>query len=84
MMSYGYSKTITPTPSGAWSWSVRDPHQQRLASGTDTSQGAADLAAAAALATHLVLAGVLRDDGEPMSGNEDVDSDNAAPSNVAD
>jgi len=83
-MGYGYSKTVTPTPSGAWSWSVLDPHQQRLASGTDTSQDAADLAAADALATQLVLAGVLRDDGEPMSGYWDVDNDNTAASNVAD
>jgi hypothetical protein len=56
MMSYGYSKTIAPTPHGEWSWSVRDPHQQRLASGTNTSHDAADLAAADALCTQLVLA----------------------------
>lgn len=81
---YGYSKTITLTPSGAWSWSVLDPHQQRLASGTDTSQDAANLSAATALATQLVLAGELRDDGEPMSGYWDVDNDNAVASNVTD
>jgi len=83
-MSYGYSKTITQTPNGAWSWSVLDPHQQRLASGTDASQDDAHLAAADALATQLVLAGVLRDDGEPMSGYWDVDNDNTATSNVTD
>jgi hypothetical protein len=81
---YGYSKTITQTPSGAWSWSVLDPHQQPLVSGTDADQETAQEAAADALATHLVLAGVLRDDGEPMSGYWDVDNDNAAPPNVAD
>jgi|GEM_PF-4734011 len=83
-MGYGYLKTITQTPSGEWSWSVLDPHQQRLASGTDANQDAAHLAAAAALVTQLVLVGVLRDDGEPMSGYWDVDNDNTAPSNVAD
>lgn len=30
----------------------------------------------------LVLAGELRDDGEPMTGYDEVDNDNAAPSNV--
>jgi len=81
---YGYSKTITQTPSGAWSWSVLDPHQQHLASGTDTNQDAAQEAAATALATQLVLAGELRDDGEPMTGDWDVDNDNAAPSDTGD
>jgi len=83
-MGYGYSKTITQTSNGEWSWSVLDPHQQRLASGTDAHQDAAQEAAADALATQLVLAGELRDDGEPMSGYPDVDNDNAAPAHTGD
>lgn len=48
------------------------------------SQQAAQTMASTERSIRLVLAVELRDDGEPMTGYDDVDNDNAAPSNVAD
>lgn len=77
---------IDQTPSGEWSWAVLNPLRQSVASGTAyaTRQDAMDAAANGYRAIRQVLAGRLRTDGEPMSGYDDVDNENAAPSNADD
>ena len=78
--------TLHQASDGRWSWSVLNRHQQSVGRGEGyATQEEAALAAASGQRTiRRVMAGELRDDGEPMTGYADVDNDIAAPSNILD
>ncbi len=71
----GYRRRIYQAPNGAWSWSVFNRHQLPVASGTGcaTRHEAEQEAAADERDVRLIMAGVLRDDGDPVTGFELID-----------